>query len=109
VLFPIVFGGFGLLLLYGVLDAWLGVTRVTAGGGRVTVASGWLSPARERSFPAAEITGVSTLIGMQAGGRPYYDLKLVRSNGKAVTAGRGLREKREAEWLAATLKQAIGG
>lgn len=46
---------------------------------------------------------------MQAGGRPYYDLRLTRSNGREVATGRGIRDKREAEWLAARLKQAIGG
>jgi hypothetical protein len=105
--FPIVFGAFGVLLLFGALDAWLGVTRVTAGDGRVTLARGWIAPSRERTFSAAEVNGVRTRIGMQAGGRPYYDLRLVRVGGKEVAAGRGIRDKREAEWLAATLEQAI--
>jgi hypothetical protein len=55
----VVFGGFGLLLLVGVLELWLRVSRAT-------------------------------------------------KEGKKITAGRAVRDKREAEWLAATIKQALG-
>ena len=71
------------------------------------LASGYLSPARERSIPMAEIAEVKTRIGMQAGGTAYYDLVLLRSDGRTVTAGHGICDGREAEWLAATLRQAL--
>ena len=108
-LFPIVFGAFALLLGWGVLDQWLGVSRVVAGDGIVTVASGILTPGRERRVEGAEIETVTTRIAMQAGATPYYDVVLVRRNGKRVVAGRGIRDKREAEWVAATLRAAIDG
>jgi hypothetical protein len=107
-LFPIVFGLFGLLLIYGTLQLWLGVSRVTVNTGAVAVASGYLSPGRERSLPAGEIADISTSIGMQAGSTPYYDLAIVLKNGKKVIAGRSVRDKREAEWLAITMKKALG-
>jgi hypothetical protein len=107
-LFPIVFGLFGLLLLYGTLQLWLGVSRVTANTNTVTVASGYLSPGRERSLSPGEISDISTAIGMQAGSTPYYDLTIVLKNGKKVIAGRSVRDKREAEWLAITMKKALG-
>ena len=84
------------------------VTRVTAGDGQVTVASGWLGPNRERTLRAAEVTDVTTKIGAQGGNATYYDVILVTTAGKRVTAGRGIRDKREAEWLAATIKGAVG-
>lgn len=105
--FPIVFGAFWLLLAIAVLDAWLTVTRVTAGDGGVTVASGWLAPRRERTLRAGEIAEVATKIGGQAGRTTYYDVVLVTNAGKRVAAGRGIRDKREAEWLAATLAAAV--
>jgi hypothetical protein len=103
----LVFGLFGVLVLWGVLELWLRVTRVTADGGTVVLASGYLLPARERRLPAAAIVDVRARIGMQAGGRPYYDLVLMGADGKAMTAGHGIRDKREAEWLAATLKRSV--
>ena len=106
-LFPIVFGLFGLLLIYGTLQLWLGVSRVTVNASTVAVASGYLSPGRERSLTASEISDISTAIGMQAGSTPYYDLTIVLKNGKKVIAGRSVRDKREAEWLAITMKKAF--
>ncbi len=107
-LFPIVFGLFQLLLLYMVLELWLGVARVTVDSTAVTVARGYLTPMRERRYSAGEISEVTTKIGMQAGGRPYYDLVLVRTNGKRITAGGSIRDKREAEWLVGVVKQGMG-
>jgi hypothetical protein len=103
----VVFALFGLLILWGVLELWLRVTRVTADAGTVVLSSGYLLPARERRLPMSEIADVKAKIGMQAGGAPYYDLVLVGTDGRSVTAGHALRDKREAEWLAATLKQAL--
>jgi hypothetical protein len=107
-LFPIIFGLFGLLLVFGMLQLWLGVSQVTVDGGTLTIATGYLSPGRERRLSLGEITDVSTAIGMQAGSRPYYDVVILRKNGKKVIAGRAVRDKREAEWLAMTIKNALG-
>jgi hypothetical protein len=41
-------------------------------------------------------------------GRLYYDVEIRRNDGKKVVAGRAVRDKREAEWLAATIKRALG-
>ncbi len=107
-LFPIVFGLFGLLLIYGTLQLWLGVSRVTVNASTVAVASGYISPGSDRSLTAPEIADISTAIGMQAGSTPYYDVVIVLKNGKKVIAGRSVRDKREAEWLALTMKKALG-
>jgi hypothetical protein len=55
----------------------------------------------------SEIGEVVTRIGMQAGGTPYYDLVLVTRERRRVAAGRSIRDKREAEWLADTLRDAL--
>jgi hypothetical protein len=107
ILFPIVFGLFAILLIWAVLDQWLGVSRVTAGDGAVSVASGLLTASRERRLAAAEVAEVTTRIGMQAGGTPYYDVVLVRRDGKKVVAGRGIRDKREAEWVAGLIRDGV--
>lgn len=108
-IFPVVFCAFGLLLVIVVLDQWLGVTRVTAGDGAVTVASGWLVPRRERTVRASEIADVTTRIGSQSGGTPFYDLTIVTTAGKRIGAGGRIRDKREAEWLAGVVRTAVSG
>ncbi|MFL5402180.1 MAG: hypothetical protein ACJ8BF_05115 [Gemmatimonadales bacterium] len=109
VIFPIVTALFGLLIAAGAFDLWLKVSRVTAGSGAVIVASGYLHPGQERRLAAADIADVIPAIGMQAGKTPYYDVQIRLKNGKKVTAGRSVRDKREAEWLAATIRKALGG
>jgi hypothetical protein len=107
-LFPIVFGLFEILLVYGTLQLWLGVSRVTVDAGTIAVATGYLYPGSERMLAASDIDGVSTAIGMQAGSTPYYDVVIVRKGGKKVIAGRSVRDKREAEWLAGIMRNALG-
>lgn len=109
VIFPIVFGAFGILLLIAVLDMWLKVTRVTVEPGGVTVAKGYLTTGAGKTIPSEEIADVRTKITMQAGATPYYDVTIVRKDGKSVAAGSGVRDKREAEWLAEAVKKALAG
>jgi hypothetical protein len=106
--FPVIFGLFGLLILVGVLDLWLGVSRVTGDAGTLTVATGYLYPSRERSFPTSDIADVVSMMGMRSGRVPYYDIVILRKNGKKIRAGRAVRDKREAEWLAARIREALG-
>lgn len=109
VVFPIVTGLFAPLLAWGALDQWLGVSRIVAGDGAVTVASGLVTASRERRLPSAEIAEVTTRIGMQAGGTPYYDVVVVKRDGKKLVAGRGMRDKREAEWVAGVIREGVMG
>jgi hypothetical protein len=105
--FQLIFGAVGLLLTWATVSLWLGVSRVTVSDGTVVVASGLVAPLRERRIPAADISEVKAGIGMQAGNTPYYDLVLMRKDGKRISVGRGVRDKREAEWLAQTVRVAL--
>jgi hypothetical protein len=107
IVFPIITGLFGLLILIGVLDLWLGVSRVTVDAGTLTWATGYIFPGRERTVDVSEIADVTASIGMQAGTTLYYDVAVVRRSGKKIKVGRSIRDKREAEWLAGRIKGAI--
>lgn len=74
----------------------------------ITIAHGYLHPGREQRIQASEVADLSTRIGMQAGSTPYYDVVVLRKDGRSVTAGRSVRDKREAEWLALILRDASG-
>jgi hypothetical protein len=107
IFFPVVFGAFGLLLFVLALDIWLVSSRVLIEGGTVTIRSGILGIARTRRIPSSEISDVRLAIGMQSGGTAFYEVKLVLSGGRAITVGQNIRDKREAEWLAAEMKRRI--
>jgi hypothetical protein len=107
-LFPIVTALFGILIVFLALELWLKVSRITVNGSALTIASGYLTPGRERTLSAGEIADVVPAIGMQAGKTVYYDVIIRRKNGKKITAGSSVRDKREAEWLAATIRKSLG-
>jgi hypothetical protein len=108
IIFPLVSGLFELFILMGVLDLWLEVSRVVVDAGVVTIGTGYLYPGRERTVSAAEIENVKPAIGMRSGTAVYYDIAIDRKGGKRILAGRSVRDKREAEWLAGTIKRALG-
>ena len=108
---PFFIGVFGLVelaFIYGVLRMWLWVVEVTAGRDDVAIASGFVVVGEPARIPAADVAGVEVQIGMQAGSTVYYGLQIVRKDDRKATAGSGIRDKREAEWLAGLVKQAVG-
>ncbi len=96
------------LIVYAGLRLWFRVVRVTANRESLRVAAGFGTPGEPRTFSAAEVGEVEVQIGMQSGERVWYDLYVVRSDGRKFEAGGGIREKREAEWIAARLREALG-
>jgi hypothetical protein len=108
ILFPVAFGLFDLLLGWFALGLWCEVTRLGVDASGARVASGLGAPGKARLVPRDAIADVRIAIGMTASTTAYYDLRLVTTDGRAVTVGGGIRHKREAEWLAAQVLGALG-
>ena len=107
-IFPIVFGLCELLLVWVALELWLGVSRAGVRSDGMVVAKGLGYPGREQKISVDSIADVVPAIGMQAGSTPYYDVVVRQKDGKKVIAGRSVRDKHEAEWLAITIKKELG-
>jgi hypothetical protein len=108
-IFPVIFGLFDLLLLYGVLAHWLGHITVIADTGLLTLDRRILGFGGERRLEGSVIGTIEPVIGMQVGSTPYYDIKVTRTEGRAVTAGGGIPDKREAQYIAGLLLRAVKG
>ena len=111
IIFPLAFGFFQLLLLYGVLQLWLGTSQVIIGNGVLTARSGILGGGRVQEIPFSEIGTIQSAIGSQQGGgsgTPYYDIQLLRRNGMKTTLGRTIRDKAEADYLVCEMQKLIG-
>ncbi len=111
IIFPVAFGGFGLLLGFIAVKAWLGTSRVVIGPS-LMLQSGLLGGGKARKIPLAEIASITDKIGAQMGGgtgTPYYDIELRLRDGKKLTLGRTLRSKHEAEWLVNEMNQLVSG
>ena len=110
IFFPIFFGLFDLLLLYAVLQLWFGVSKVLIESGQLTVTSGFLGLGLSKAVPCSLVEDFQISIGMQSGGRsgtPYYNIELITNNQKKVSLGRSIKDKRQAEWLATTMQDAV--
>lgn len=110
IIFPIAFGGFGLLICYFALQMWLGTTRVVIGSS-LRLQSGFLGGGKTQEIALSDIASITDRIGAQSGGgagTPYYDIELNLTDGSKRTLGRSLRDKRETEWLVAEMTRLTG-
>ena len=111
--FPIICGLLGAILLLFVIDLWFSSTCVVIESGMVKIKRTTLGIGGTKRIRCSDISDVQIKIGMQQGqtatqsAKAYYDIKIHRKNGKKVSAGRNLRDKSEAEWLAAEMKAKI--
>ncbi len=110
IFFSIVFGLVDLVLLYAVLRLWFGVSKVLIESGQLRVTSGLLWLGVSKAIPCSQVEDIQISIGMQSGGRsgtPYYNIELITNDQKKVSLGRSIKDKRHAEWLAKTMREAV--
>jgi len=96
---------FTLLLVLITLHTAFLRTVVVAGPSRLAVTSHLLGLSWTVSAPTREIGDIKLSVSMQVGLTPYYDLKIARSAGPPMTISAMLKDKREAEWLAAEIRR----
>jgi hypothetical protein len=97
-------------LLMALLTLYIGFLRTTVTAGRegLAITSRLLGLSWTVRAPASDVGEISLKVGMQVGTTPYYDLKIARvSGGRPLTISSSLRDKREAEWLAAEIKKLL--
>jgi hypothetical protein len=108
IVFTAIFGMASALLLYATLTMWAGSTRVRVRSDGVAVQSRLFGIGRTQRIPADRIEGVALAVGMQSGQTAYWDLRLETKDApKGIRAGGNIRDKREAEGLAALLRDTL--
>jgi hypothetical protein len=110
IIFPIAFGGFGLLIGYFALQMWLATTRVILGSS-LRLQSGLLGGGKVREIALSDIASITDRVGAQSGngtGTPYYDIELNLTDGTKLTLGRMLRDRHEVEWLITEMSRLAG-
>ena len=109
-IFPLAFGLFALLLCYSALQMWFGTSRVVIGGS-LTLQSGLLGGGTVQQITFSDIATITDKINGQQGGgtgTPYYDIEMTLRDGRKLTLGRSLRDKRETEWLMSEMRRLTG-
>jgi len=84
--FPIIWGLFNLLLLFGVLDLWLESRRVECRPEELVLSGGILGLGKTRHIPRSTITGIKPVRGMQSGKKLYYRVMVETTDGKSHLA-----------------------
>jgi hypothetical protein len=113
-LFVIVFGFFGMVLLAIAVDLWLTVTVIEIGNGDVRIRNSVLGIGRTKHIDASTVEDVDLRVGMSQNesaaqsARAWYDVVLKLSDGKTVSGGRQIGNRQEADWVVARLKEALG-
>jgi len=111
-IFPVFFSLFDALMIFITLDLWMGSSTVIFNQGELRVRSGLVGQGRIQEVPFSEIGEIRSAITSQQGGAtgtPYYDIQLIKTDGKKLTLGKTIRDRQEVDWLVAEMKRLAGG
>jgi hypothetical protein len=81
---------------------------VEASDGAITIRHRLIVPTVIRHAAAGTITSVEAAISTRSGNTQYYRIVVHTLEGRRYHAGGGLREKRDAVWIAERLAMAAG-
>ncbi len=100
IFFPIVFGLFALLMVWGALDLWFWKSTISAESGAITFKTGIFGIGAAKTYTIDEIESLKPKSGMQAGNTLYYMLQLTTADGKKHVIGKRLPSQSEAQRVA---------
>jgi hypothetical protein len=112
-LFSIAWALFAVLLVWAALELWFGASRIWFEADEIVVRRTLLGVGSARRIPVPELTRVSVEIGMSQSrtmtqaAQAWYDVRLYRKNGSAVTAASSIQERAHAETLAGLLESGL--
>ena len=107
VYFPVVFGLFALLMIYGTLTMWFKQYRLRIGSTGLTLAKGIFGA--DVAITPDRVKNISPARGMQAGNKLYYDLKIETIDNREYIAARSLDDLSLARQIAGHLQAQLAG
>lgn len=111
VIFPIIWGLFELLIMWGVADKWTGTTRVIVDSQGIAIRHKTLGLGGTKRMTCPEVSEVRVELAhqttQQAGSRANYKVEIIDLAGTKVSAARSIKGKPVAREFARRLKQAI--
>lgn len=101
--------GFFEVILGLILLSLLAAVRVRVGDGAVTIEKSLAGLVySSRRIAAGEISGVTSVAGMTVDNTVYNQLRISYSGNRSFDFADGIRDKREADWLADQIGQRLG-
>lgn len=108
-LFKIAFSLSDALILTMVASLWFIARRAEIDHGALRITTTILGWTRTKVVDLAAVKQVQVSIGMQSGTTAYHDVSILGQANDRATLGTGIRDRREAEWLAAKIRVAVQG
>ncbi len=108
-LFGPVFGLFDVFLIYGLIKAATGSSRIEVGNSRIRFRRAILGIGNASEVPFSDIAQILTVtIAQQGNTRPSYYLYLYTKDGRKLTLADAIDNRQEARWVAAQLEKLAG-
>jgi hypothetical protein len=104
IIFPVVWGVFDFLLLFGVLDLWLERRRIEVRPDRLVLSGGILGWGKPKEIPRSAIRDIKPVRGMQAGKKLYYRIQVETEDGKKHVAATKIGELTVARQIIAEMQ-----
>lgn len=108
ILFPIFFGLFDLLILAAFLGSLLFSARIITGPTGMRMESKFIVPVGTKHFTSEQIKQIRIDSDMESGDKKYYFIQLVPHTGSRVKLAGGIRDKKQAQWLADRFADILG-
>jgi hypothetical protein len=83
--FPIFFGFFEILLLFGAVDMWLTRRVIDVNRAELAYSKAIFGPGKQKILPADEIKSIKPNRGMQSGNKLYYQIEVRAGDDKKHT------------------------
>lgn len=106
--FMILLGIFGLLMAAAGVEIGFKRTEVTIERGEIVVTNRRLGLASSKRIVAGEVLRIGTKVGGRTNSIPWFVIELALRDGKKITVGSGMHDRREADWLAAEMGRLAG-
>jgi hypothetical protein len=109
--FPVVFGFFDVLLIFGVFHVVLGTSRIRVGNGELSSTTRVLGIGSTKRFSFPEIDAIVAVTSGQQGGNQgpsMYAIRLRTKDGRRITLADEIASRQEARWIVSQIETLTG-
>jgi len=109
--FPVVFGFFDVLLIFGMFHVVLGTSRIRVGNGELSSTTRVFGVGSTKRFSFSEIDAIVAVASGQQGGnqgQARYAIRLRTKEGRRVTLADEIASRQEARWIVSQIETLAG-